>query len=120
MVGLNAIVRNNYSVAFVVEPGASTNQVENRFSRPRRAEIRIHYRIASKYLDWYAADVAWREEFRHVDFRAQSNIVLAPRWPSRSAGTWWVTGALLAGYGRRRGKAKEALVDCSPLNPLQG
>lgn len=99
MVDLNAIVRNNHSVAFVVEPGASINQVENRFSRLRRAEIRIHYRIASKYLDWYAADVAWREDFRHVDFRAQSKIVLAPRWPSRSAGTWRVTGGSREGEG---------------------
>ena len=108
LAGLNPIVRNNHSVAFVVEPGASTNQVESHFSRLRRAEIGIHHRIAGKYLDWYAADVAWREDYRRVDFRVQAKTVLGSALAKPVSRN-------MAGYWQRSGKAKEALVGWTPL-----
>jgi hypothetical protein len=57
-------VRNNHSVAYVAEPGASTNQAESFFSRVRKAGAGIHHRMAGRYLDWYVADLAWREDMR--------------------------------------------------------
>jgi hypothetical protein len=111
LAGLNAIVRNNHSVAFVVEPDASTNQVESHFSRLRRAEIGIHHHIAGKYLDWYAADVAWREDYRCVDFRVQSKTVLGSALGKPVSRN-------MAGYWQRSGKAKEALVGWTPMNGM--
>jgi hypothetical protein len=64
LVGLFSIVRNNHSVAYVSEPGASTNLAESFFSRIRRAAGGIHHRMSGKYLDWYVADLAWREDMR--------------------------------------------------------
>jgi hypothetical protein len=62
--GLFPTVRNNHSVAYVSEPGASTNQAESFFSRVRKAGAGIHHRMSGKYLDWYVADLAWREDMR--------------------------------------------------------
>lgn len=42
----------------------NTNQAESFFSRLRRAEIGVHHRIAGKYLDQYAGEMAWREDSR--------------------------------------------------------
>jgi hypothetical protein len=46
--------------------GACTNQAESFFSRIRRAEIGMHHHIAGKYLDSYAAEMAWRENNRRI------------------------------------------------------
>jgi transposase-like protein len=46
---------------------ACTNGVESFFSRIRRAEIGTHHHIAGPYLNTYAAEMAWREDNRHVD-----------------------------------------------------
>lgn len=64
LVGLFPMVRNNHSEAYVVEPGASTNQAESYFSRVRRAAHGIHHRCAGRYLDWCVAELAWREDMR--------------------------------------------------------
>ena len=64
LIGLFPIVRNNHSVAYVSEPGASTNLAESFFSRIRKAAGGIHHKMAGKYLDWYVADIAWREDMR--------------------------------------------------------
>ena len=64
LVGLFPMVRNNHRQAYVVAPGASTNQAESFFSRLRRAENGIHHRISGVYLDWYVADLAYREDMR--------------------------------------------------------
>lgn len=103
LVGLNALIRNDHTRGYVVEPDASTNQAESFFSRVRRAEIGIHHRISGKYLDWYAADVAWREDHSRIDPRRQAKGVLLhvlAHGVSRN----------MCGYWQRRGKADERLI----------
>jgi transposase-like protein len=68
LVGLATMVRNDHEKAYVETADASTNQAESFFSRARRGEIGIYHRAAGKYLDWYAADSAWREDHRRTDF----------------------------------------------------
>ena len=45
---------------------ACTNQAESFFSRLRRAEIGTHHHVAGLYLHSYAAEMAWREDYRRV------------------------------------------------------
>jgi transposase-like protein len=62
--------RINHSVAFSLD-GACTNQAESFFSRLRRAEMGQHHHISGKYLGFYAAEMAWREDNRRVSNGAQ-------------------------------------------------
>lgn len=55
------IKRINHQVAYSKDD-ACTNQAESFFSRLRRAEIGTHHHIAGRYLDAYAAEMAWRED----------------------------------------------------------
>lgn len=57
--------RINHSEAYSHD-GANTNMAESFFSRLRRAEIGIHHQFAGKYLDSYAAEMAWREDHRRL------------------------------------------------------
>lgn len=57
--------RINHSVAFSKD-GACTNQAESFFSRLRRAEMGQHHHISGKYLGFYAAEMAWREDRRRA------------------------------------------------------
>lgn len=59
------IKRINHKEAYSKD-GACTNQAESFFSRLRRAEIGTHHHIAGKYLDAYAAEMAWREDFNRA------------------------------------------------------
>ncbi len=45
---------------------ACTNQAESFFSRLRRAEIGTHHHISGQYLNAYANEMAWRENYRRV------------------------------------------------------
>jgi hypothetical protein len=58
--------RINHSVAFSKDD-ACTNMAEPFFSRLRRAEMGQHHHISGKYLAFYAAEMAWREDRRRVD-----------------------------------------------------
>jgi transposase-like protein len=62
--------RINHSVAYSLD-GACTNQAESFFSRLRRAEMGQHHHISGKYLGFYAAEMAWREDNRRVSNGAQ-------------------------------------------------
>lgn len=57
--------RINHEWAYSDE-GACTNQAESFFSRIRRAEIGQHHHIAGRYLNAYAREMAWREDYRRV------------------------------------------------------
>lgn len=57
--------RINHSVTYS-DGDACTNQAESFFSRLRRAEIGTHHHIAGPYLDFYANEMAWREDNRRV------------------------------------------------------
>lgn len=45
---------------------ACTNQAESFFSRLRRAEVGTHHHISGKYLNFYALEMAWREDKRRI------------------------------------------------------
>jgi transposase-like protein len=62
--------RINHSVA-LSKDGACTNQAESFFSRLRRAEMGQHHHISGKYLGFYAAEMAWREDRRRMANGAQ-------------------------------------------------
>ncbi len=57
--------RINHSKCYS-EDGACTNQAESFFSRLRRAEVGTHHSVAGKYLNMYAAEMAWRENNRRI------------------------------------------------------
>ena len=70
--GLNPLTRVNHSEAFQQGFGVSTNIIESFFSRVRRSYRGIHHRFSMKYMDWYAAELAWREDRRRVGNRGQT------------------------------------------------
>jgi transposase-like protein len=57
--------RINHSEAYST-PEACTNMAESFFSRLRRAEIGTHHHIAGPYLNAYAGEMSWREDYRRV------------------------------------------------------
>lgn len=57
--------RINHSLAYA-DGDTSTNMAESFFSRLRRSEIGIHHHIAGPYLNFYANEMAWREDNRRV------------------------------------------------------
>ncbi|WP_371418811.1 transposase [Agrobacterium sp. ICMP 6402] len=72
--------------------GVNTNHVESFFSRIQRAYIGIHHRFSVRYFDWYAAEIAWREDNRRVDNGLQLRGMLykAPSRPtSRNLCGYW-------------------------------
>ena len=66
--------RINHREAYSLD-GACTNMAESYFSRLRRAEQGIHHRIAGKYLDAYANEMAWRENYRRVSNGDQFTMI---------------------------------------------
>lgn len=67
LAGLQELKRVNHSKEYETEDGINTNHVESFFSRVQRAYVGIHHRFSVKYFDWYAAEIAWREDNRRVD-----------------------------------------------------
>ena len=55
-----------FSLTSATEDGINTNFVGSFFSRIERAYVGIHHRFSTKYLDWYVADLAWREDMRRM------------------------------------------------------
>ncbi|MDP3740160.1 MAG: IS1595 family transposase [Hyphomonadaceae bacterium] len=68
------IKRINHGVAYSLD-GACTNSAESFFSRLRRAETGIHHHIAGPYLNAYASEMAWREDFRRTSNGAQFAMI---------------------------------------------
>lgn len=66
--------RINHSIAFADED-ACTNQAESYFSRLRRAEVGTHHHVSGKYLQAYANENAWREDYRRVSNGEQFQLV---------------------------------------------
>ena len=62
--GLNPLTRVNHSEAFQHGADVSTNIIESFFSRVRRSYRGVHHRFSVKYMDWYAAELSWREDQR--------------------------------------------------------
>lgn len=57
----------NHDVAYCGDDGTYTNHIESFFARVKRAQMGTHHRFAGKYLDWYIAELAWREDMRRRD-----------------------------------------------------
>jgi transposase-like protein len=85
--------RVNHSVQFM-DKGVCTNQAESYFSRLRRMEIGTHHHIAGQYLNAYANEAAWREDFRRVDNGSQAMTLTGAAMGSRVSRQW-------AGYWQR-------------------
>jgi transposase-like protein len=64
LTGLNEHRTVNHSEAYRRADGTNTNQIESFFSRIQRSYIGIHHRFSLRYFDWYAVDLAWREDRR--------------------------------------------------------
>lgn len=71
LLGLNRTRRVNHSEAYATEDGDNTNLVESFFSRVERSYVGTHHRFSVRYLDWYAADLAWKEDHRRDGNRWQ-------------------------------------------------
>jgi len=67
--------RINHSVEFANED-VCTNQAESFFSRLRRAEIGTHHHISGQYLQSYANEMAWREDYRRVSNGEQFAMIV--------------------------------------------
>ena len=86
----------NHSKEWSQRNGVHTNTVESLNSRLRRNERGVHHHISGRYLQAYANEVAWREDFRRSSNGLQFMMLLgaAARQPiSRD----------LKGYWQRRG-----------------
>ena len=79
--------RINHSEAYSLD-GACTNQVESYFSRLRRAEAGVHHHIAGKYLAAYAAEMAWREDFRRTSNGGQFGMIVAASMAAPVSRQW--------------------------------
>jgi transposase-like protein len=76
LVGLNRMKRVNHSEAYATKEGYNTNLVESFYSRVERSYVGIHHRFSMKYLDWYVADLAWREDMRRRANGFQTQLML--------------------------------------------
>lgn len=85
------IKRINHQQAYSKD-GACTNQAESFFSRLRRAEVGTHHHIAGRYLDAYAAEMAWREDMNReangTQFAMAMGAVAAAPQSRQWAGYW--------------------------------
>jgi transposase-like protein len=83
--------RVNHKVEYSAD-GVNVNAAESYFSRLRRLEFGQHHRISGKYLGQYAAEAAWKEDFRREPngTQWQSIIGMALNHPvsSKWSGYW--------------------------------
>ncbi|GGF01324.1 DDE transposase [Aliidongia dinghuensis] len=101
------VERVNHSLAYRSEAGVSTNQVESFFSRVRRGEWGTFHHIASQYLDWYAFEMAWREDHRRTDMRTLVRGMLSKAMGHR-------TSRWLCGYWQGNHPPKDAFMVVVP------
>lgn len=79
--------RINHSEAYSLA-GACTNMAESFFSRLRRAEVGTHHHIAGQYLAAYAAEMAWREDFRRTSNGKQFGMIVAAAMAAPVSRQW--------------------------------
>jgi len=77
LIGKNPMRRVNHSEAYSTEDGTNTNFIESFFSRIQRAYVGVHHRFSTQYLDWYVADLAWKEDMRRMSNGALTRSLLA-------------------------------------------
>jgi transposase-like protein len=59
------LMRGQHKVCFVMN-GACTNRAESFFAMLRRKQLGVHHRMSGDYLNAYAAELAWRQDHRHL------------------------------------------------------
>jgi hypothetical protein len=101
--------RVNHSKAYSSEDGTNTNLVESFFSRIQRAYVGVHHRFWTRYLDWYVADLAWKEDTRRMSngWLTRSMLSQALRRP---------TSPYLCGY-RQGNKPPDLIWEGDPAAP---
>lgn len=82
-----ATKRINHSEAYSLDD-ACTNGAESFFSRLRRAESGIHHHIAGKYLNAYATEMAWREDYRRTSNGGQFGMIVAATMAAPVSRQW--------------------------------
>lgn len=97
----------NHSEEFSTDDGINQNQAESFFSRMRRSCFGIYHRITPKYMLDYACEMAWREDVRKMDTKAQV-ISLFRRVCRAGVSADWFNYA----HGHKR--AAELLFQASP------
>lgn len=80
--------RVNHSIELVGENGESVNWVESYNARLRRGEYGQHHRINGHYLQQYANEMAWREDYRTLDNGRQWRYVLRASLNLPKSRTW--------------------------------
>lgn len=80
---------------YVAEDGTHINWVESFNSRVRRAERGVHHRLSGHYLQGYADEFCWREDFRRIDNGRQFSHLLKAAAGMPTSRTW-------KGYWQRR------------------
>lgn len=66
----------------------NTNAAESFFSRLRRSEQGVHHRIAGKYLEAYAGEMAWREDARRVANGSQFTMIVGAAAAAPKSAAW--------------------------------
>jgi transposase-like protein len=74
--------------------GVHTNGIESFFARLKRAENGVHYRMTGEYVDLYAEEMAWREDYRRRSNGDQWKMLLTATMRAPISRRW-------AGYWQR-------------------
>jgi hypothetical protein len=77
LIDLNRMARVNHSKAYSSQDYTNTNPIESFFSRIQRANVGVHHRFSTRYLDWYLADIAWKEVTLRMSNGALTRSMLA-------------------------------------------
>ena len=85
------VKRINHQEAYS-DGDAFTNQAESFFSRLRRAEIGVYHHIAGPYLEFYARELAWREDTRRIPNGEQFLLVILASLDHGKLPQWRVLG----------------------------
>lgn len=92
LVGLVTARRVNHSKQYQEEDGTNSNQIESFFSRVQKAYAGINHHYSRKYLDWYMAMIAWKEDTRYMGLHWQLSHLLGvvtTRPTSRNLCGYW-------------------------------
>jgi transposase-like protein len=93
----------NHSKEWSKRNGVHTNNVESLNSRLRRNERGVHHHISGRYLQAYATEVTWREDFRRTSNGDQFAMVLGAAAKQPISRDW-------KGYWQRRGPRPPKIV----------
>ncbi len=94
----------NHSIEFVSIMGNNENQAESYFARLRRFVKGLGHRMSTTYLLDYAAEMAWREDFRRVTPMGKLENIFR-KTNNHGISRWWL------GYWQGQKRGRELTVD---------